>query len=169
MYKRHVTGLLSIAYQKTGDKETAEELTQEAFIKLYQHKAHISAETSVKAYLYVTLKNSIINKYRQQMQQQRFQEYTIARQLAQEPSPLAYVETRELEQQLKKAIESLPPQCKMVLKLSREQYLSDKEIAATMEISINTVEQHKRKALRLLRGALGNLFEAGILLYLINR
>lgn len=168
MYKRYAVQLLAIALNKTGDKETAQELVQESFINLYQHKTSLVESTSVKAYLYVILKNKIINQYRQDLLKQRYSDYITHHVPSNELSPLVYVETRELELQLRQAIEQLPPQCRMVFKLSREQYLSDKEIAAAMDISVNTVEQHKRKALRLLRGSLGDALGVAAIIYFIG-
>jgi RNA polymerase sigma-70 factor (family 1) len=161
--------LTGIAYNKTGDREVAEELVQDTFINLYQHKMSLDANTSIKAYLYVILKNKIIDFYRQEVIHQRYTDYIINHTSSETFSPLAYVETRELEKILKDAINNLPPQCQKVFKLSREQYLSDKEIAAEMGISVKTVEQHKGKALRLLKGSLSGLFELAVLTYLFGK
>lgn len=168
MYKRYAVQFLAIAINKTGDRETAQELVQESFINLYEHRASLMESTSVKAYLYVILKNKIINQYRQELLKQRYSDYIIHHTPSDDLSPLVYVETRELELQLRQAIEQLPPQCRMVFKLSREQYLSDKEIASAMDISINTVEQHKRKALRLLRGSLKYVLGFAVITYFVG-
>ena len=161
--------LTGIAYNKTGDRKIAEELVQDTFINLYQHKMSLDCNTSIKAYLYVILKNKITDFYRQEVVHQRYADYIVNHTSSETISPLAYVETRELEKILKDAINNLPPQCQKVFKLSREQYLSDKEIAAEMGISVKTVEQHKGKALRLLRGALGGMFELTVLTYLLGK
>jgi len=161
--------LTAIAYNKTGDREVAEELVQESFINLYKHKDALAANTSVKAYLYIILKNKITDYYRLEVMHQRYADYIVKHTSASPMSPLVYVETRELEQLLKDAIADLPPKCQEVFRLSREEYLSDKEIAAQMGISVKTVEQHKGKALRLLRGALGGLFEVAVITYFFGK
>lgn len=161
--------LTAIAYNKTGDREVAEELVQEAFINLYKHKNSIEVNTSVKAYLYIILKNKITDYYRREVMHQRYAEYIVNHTSAEPLSPLVYVETRELEKILKDAIAALPPKCQEVFRLSRESYLSDKEIAEQMDISLKTVEQHKSKALRILRGALGALFEVAVITYFWGR
>lgn len=161
--------LTNIAYNKTGDRELAEELVQDSFINLYQHKASITPNTSIKAYLYVILKNKITDFYRQEVVHQRYADYIASRTSEQTESPLAWVETRELENILKEAINNLPPQCQRVFRLSREEYLTDKEIAEEMGISVKTVEQHKGKALRLLRGALGGMFELAVVTWLLGK
>lgn len=63
---------------------------------------------------------------------------------------------KELQTYLKARIAELPPQCRTVFLLSREAQLSNKEVAEKLNISVNTVEQHMRKALRILRASLGN-------------
>ena len=169
MYRSHLIPLTAIAYNKTGDREVAEELVQEAFINLYRHKLSLEENTSIKAYLYVILKNKITDYYRLEVMHQRYADYIVNHTSAESMSPLVYVETRELEQILRDAIANLPPKCREVFRLSREQYLSDKEIAAEMGISVKTVEQHKGKALRLLRGALGGLFEFAVLAFILGK
>jgi RNA polymerase sigma-70 factor (ECF subfamily) len=57
----------------------------------------------------------------------------------------------ELQQMAQKAIEQLPPQCKMVFTLSRVEQLTYAEIAEQMNISAKTVENHMVRALRFLR------------------
>jgi len=169
LYKKHAVALLAIAYNKTGNRADAEELVQECFINLYNHKNAIEENTSIRAYLYVILKNRIINLYRQAELHQKYTVYINQQQPSLSVSPLAYVETRELERLLKAEIEKLPPQCQMVFKLSREQHLTDKEIADELDISVNTVEQHKRKALRILRASLGGFLELSAIVYLLGK
>jgi RNA polymerase sigma-70 factor (ECF subfamily) len=57
----------------------------------------------------------------------------------------------EVLQQIYEAIEALPSQCKKVFKLCYVEGLSNSEVAAQFSISINTVKNHKVKALGLLR------------------
>jgi RNA polymerase sigma-70 factor (ECF subfamily) len=66
----------------------------------------------------------------------------------------SYIDTKELELLLQQEIQKLPPQCQHVFRLRREDELSNKEIALELNISENTVEQHMRKAMRLLKNAL---------------
>src|SRR5690606_5500718 len=55
-------------------------------------------------------------------------------------------------------VENLPQKCREVFKLSREYYMSNKEIAIKLEISESTVEKHINKAIRHLRTATSHLF-----------
>ena len=60
----------------------------------------------------------------------------------------------EMERILQQAIESLPERCREIFKLSRMEGLQNKEIAARLGISVNTVEGQMSIALRKLRVAL---------------
>jgi RNA polymerase sigma factor (sigma-70 family) len=115
--------LTAIAFNKTGDREIAEELVQDTFINLYHSKSLLKTDTSIKAYLYVILKNKIIDYFRRVAVHQRYADYIVQHTPLENSTPLAYVETRELERILKDAIDRLPPQCQMVFKLSREEQL----------------------------------------------
>jgi RNA polymerase sigma-70 factor (family 1) len=160
--------LLGIALSKTGNREDAQEIVQEAFVSLYRQKATVAENTSIPAYLYVVLKHKLINFYKKEIVRQKYVDYVKVQNPLSSLAPDVYLETKELEQRLTKEIEKLPPQCKMVYLLSRETGLSDKQIASEMNISVNTVEQHKRKALRVLRTSLSQYFELAVIVYLLK-
>ncbi|WP_262485818.1 RNA polymerase sigma-70 factor [Daejeonella lutea] len=168
LYKRHLSLLLSLAVQKTGDRETAKELVQDTFVNLYSQKASMLEIRSVRAYLYVILKNKVLNYYRKESARRRYQEYLASTFGEQDNSTELGIQSREIERQLDHEIENLPPKCRAVFKLSRKEHLSNKDIASRLGISENTVEQHMRKALRDLRSSMG---AAGLaaLLYLLER
>jgi RNA polymerase sigma-70 factor (ECF subfamily) len=58
---------------------------------------------------------------------------------------------RELEEQIKNAIENLPQQCRLIFTLSRQSGFKYAEIAEQLEISVKTVENQMGKALKVLR------------------
>lgn len=155
IYKRYAVQLLSIAYQKVGERDIAEDIVQEVFITLFRNKEAADSISSLFAYLYVTLKNKILDAYRRDVLQRKYVHHMNTSFVDErDNSPYFQIETRDLEKKLESEIERLPPQCGKVFKLSRQKHLSNKEIALQLGISENTVEQHMRKALRILRGNL---------------
>jgi RNA polymerase sigma-70 factor (family 1) len=164
VYKRYSMQLLGIAMQKTGDRETARELVQETFLVLVNNKSASHQLTSLIAYLYTILKNKILDAYKHNLVHQKFEDHHAYRFNEADNSTTAWIESRELEKRLNEEIEKLPPQCGRVFILSRKNYLSNKEIASFLQISENTVEQHMRKALRILRGSLSH-FEKVIIIF----
>lgn len=163
MYQRHFIRLLNIAHKKTGQLEAAQELVQDVFMGLYQQLPHLDVHTKLENYLFIALRNRIFNYHRQLLSQLRKEQAFIQDQpyITQENNTL--LELKELEARMQAGIRELPPQCRTVFLLSREDHCSNKEVAARLNISVNTVEQHMRKALRILRASLGS--EMMVVLY----
>jgi RNA polymerase sigma-70 factor (family 1) len=151
LYKRHVIKLVSIAVQKTGDRSLSEELVQDTFMAYYKLQDQKKEHVSVFAFLYVILKNKIMDKFKHDLVRRKFELHLEQTFDEADDSTTSLIETRELERLIDNEIEKLPPQCQTVFTLSRKIMLSNKEIANTLMISENTVEQHMRKALRILR------------------
>ncbi|WP_183874550.1 RNA polymerase sigma factor [Pedobacter sp. AK017] len=165
LYKMYVMPLMRLAVSKTNSREIAEELVQNSFVKLYEHKRSIETNTSVQAYLFVILKNQILNHYRSQLVRNKYELHIAKHANAEDHSLIEQIESRELAALINMEIEKLPPKCREVFILSRKGFLSNKEIAAKLDISENTVEQHIRKAISKLRMSLGQLIELGVVIY----
>lgn len=164
----NVMPLMRLAISKTNDRVIAEELVQNSFVKLYEHKLSLQTNTSIRAYLYVILKNQILNHYRSQLVRNKYETFISKQPQMADSSIIDQMESRELEEHINKEIDKLPLKCREVFILSRKEFLSNKEIAARLNISENTVEQHMRKALGRLRSSLGQLVEIGVIIYFIR-
>lgn len=154
IHRKYSVKLLGIAMQKTGDEDAAKEIVQDVFITLFKNKASCDKITSLFAYLYVILKNRVLDWHRHNLVHNKYVAYATHATVEADFSTQNWIETRDLEQQLNAEIDKLPPQCRTVFKLSRQEHCSNKEIALQLSISENTVEQHMRKALRILRTSL---------------
>ncbi|RFM29029.1 RNA polymerase sigma factor [Deminuibacter soli] len=170
LYQTHAIELLTIAVQKTNDREIAKELVQNVFVTLHNNKQAAHEIHSLRAWLYTILKYRILDHFRKELVQRKVYEYSPQTYTAAANDVETYIQTRELELLLSEEIKKLPSQCQTVFRLRREHELSNKEIARHLNISENTVEQHMRRALRILRVA----FNIGrkamlLLLYLLHR
>jgi len=167
IHRRYSVKLLGIAMQKTGDEDAAKEIVQDVFVTLFKNKASCDKISSLFAYLYVILKNRVLDWHRHNLVHNKYVAYATSTAIEADFSTQHWIETRELEQQLNAEIEKLPPQCRTVFKLSRQEHFTNREIAAHLEISENTVEQHMRKALRILRTSLIH-YRKMIILFILN-
>lgn len=156
LYKKYLVRLLNTAFQKTNSRELAQELVQETFMELYLHRHRLEIHTSVQGYLFTILKNKIFNYYRHELVQKKYRQFVESRGEQHTLDSGKALESKELHDRIAALILQLPTQCRTVFLLSREGLLSNKEIADQLNISVNTVEQHIRKARHLLRKALGN-------------
>jgi RNA polymerase sigma-70 factor (ECF subfamily) len=69
-----------------------------------------------------------------------------------------WLDYAQLREQLEKAVRLLPEQGQLIFRLSREQGLSDKEIAARLGIALSTVRTQMYRSLRKLKIALDHFF-----------
>ncbi|RYY37257.1 MAG: RNA polymerase sigma-70 factor [Sphingobacteriaceae bacterium] len=153
LYLKYSVQLLAIAVQKTNDREFSKELVQTIFISLYNNKETAHQIRSLMAYLYTGLKNRILDHHKHNLIHKKFQSYSAQYypDIANNTDALSYIETKELEQRLADEINKLPAQCGNVFRLRRQKDMSNREIAAELNISVKTVEQHMTRALRLLK------------------
>lgn len=153
LYKRYVVQLLALALNKTSSREIAEEVIQDAFLSLFLKKQSADGINNLSAFLYTTVKHKIIDHYRREKSLMQFREHHEYVFTDTDNSTLQTIELRELEAHLAVQVDGLPKKCRNVFVLSRNHHMTNKQIAMQLEISENTVEQHMRKAIRLLRAS----------------
>jgi len=169
LYKKYVLDLLGMTAKKIGSVEIAREIVQEVFLAICLQKKELQNIDDLRAYLYTIAKNKIYNYYRHQLVKRNYERIKILEEntllLPKEESKL---ETQELQRLINAKLELLPLRCREVFKLSRLEKLSYKSIAIQMNISENTVDQHIRKALKILRHSLRHYYIPLLYYSLIN-
>jgi len=126
----------------TRSPETAEEIVEDVFVKLWSNRHKIDEIRNLTVYLYVAVKNRSLNAVSQQasaLLHAPFDDLLIETgPLA--PDPYSLLVTAEMMQKMHAAVEALPPRCKMIFKLVREDGLRHKEVAEILNIAVNTVD-----------------------------
>lgn len=152
LYDRYWNKLLIRAQSKLKNEQESEDLVQEVFIILWRKRKSINLNFSFHSYIAAMLKHAIIRRLSRKNILQRLNgtEYTNA--IDYSISNEAYQEF--LEEEIRKNVQSLPEKCRLVFRLSREEGLTQKQIAATLKINQKTVEAHIHKALKTLRSSL---------------
>lgn len=154
LFQKHYPEVCRAIYRFVSDKDQAQDLAQEVFIRLWKKRAQLEINTSFGAYLH----KMAINEALSFLRKNKRQEDKIS-QLNTNPIPSAYSATdgeallieKELKDQVTAAIDALPPRCRAIFQLSRYEELSYREISEKLEISIKTVEHQMGKALKILR------------------
>jgi RNA polymerase sigma-70 factor (family 1) len=154
IYRRYWEKLLAIGYHYTQNKEFAEEVVHDVFLRLWMQRAEVEI-LSLPAYMGTAVKFSVFKamlkeKRRSQIRARLPQAEIISRDNEK-------IEARFLRDYLQGIVETLPEKCRLVFQYSREESLSLAEIAARMNISQKTVESHMTKALKTLRHGLHKL------------
>ena len=164
IFERYWQLLVDFAFRRLQLQQDAEEIVQDVFIKLHERRHELDIHTSLNAYLHTAVRYRVYNKYRDWLKQRK--SFLIPN-LDDVDYSLPAVDTaayKDMETSIRKAVLKLPEKCREVFLLSREQQLSNKEVAEKMGISVNTVEKHIGKALRILRIELDKYNQIAILL-----
>lgn len=153
LFDRHYLPLCRFAEYWLHDAPAAEEIVLDLFTHLWQHTDQIHITASLRAYLFRAVRNRALNRLRDN----RFS-YIPFEELK---TLLFCPESRQLEfdeimQLTVEAIDQLPDRCREVFLKSRNEELSNLEIADRMNISVKTVEAQITKALKHLRKTLSD-------------
>ncbi|MEX1124694.1 MAG: SigE family RNA polymerase sigma factor [Acidimicrobiia bacterium] len=153
LYKQEATSLVRLARLFTDDRTAAEDLVQEAFIRLF-HSAHrIDDPGRAAAYLRSIVLNLARDHNRRGLLSLRHQESVTDRVLPVEPDE--EVVRNEGEAEVLDALRSLSPRQRDCLVLRFFLDLSEKEIASTLQISPNSVKTHTQRGMSALALILG--------------
>jgi RNA polymerase sigma-70 factor (family 1) len=151
LFRAHYGVLCGFARKFVADKDTAEELVQELFMQMWDRRATLNPETSLKAYLFTAIRNSCLNHLKHLAVKSRHQEHARSMEAAHAADPSEALQSAELEARIHLEIDALPDRCSEIFKLSRFQGLKYDEIAKELGISPRTVEVQIGKALKILR------------------
>lgn len=134
--------LILFAVSLVRSREIAEELIEDVFVKLWANRHRIADIDNLTVYLYVAVKNKALNALSQKAKELVTAPFdyldTRIDEFATDPYDLMI--TSEMLNRMQQAIEILPPRCKMIFKLIREDGLKYKEVAEILNISANTID-----------------------------
>ena len=143
--------LCATSFRIIQDKDIAEDIVQDVFFKLWEKREVLTINTSLKAYLFQSTINQSLNyirKYKNALKRESAYGEDIA-------SHSNFVEMamaqKDAGSKIDGAVNALPEASRTVFVLNRYEQLSYKQIAAKLDISVKTVENHMVKSLKHLR------------------
>lgn len=142
------TSICNLFYYKCGNLQQAEDLTQEAFLRLWKSCAKV-VPAKAKGFLFRVANNLLLDQIKHQkvviaFQQQKQKAETLE-------SPEFLYEKEEFQQRLEKAIADLPEKNRVVFLMNRIDKLTYQEIGDRLGITKKAVEKRMSKALIELR------------------
>ena len=154
LFNTHSKTLYNFVYYKCGDRQQAEDIVQDAFIKLWNNCSKVVFEKA-KSYLYTVARNLFLNEVAHQ--KIVLQHRSIPKKESTNENPEFLLEEQEFMEKLKVAIASLPEKQREVFLLSRIDKKKYSEISEIVGISVKAVEKRMSLALMALRKKIGNI------------
>ncbi|MFQ5845705.1 MAG: RNA polymerase sigma factor [Planctomycetota bacterium] len=161
LLQRHRDAVVSLTYRYLGNREDAEDLAQEIFLKIYRARSRYRPEAKFTTWLYRISVNACLNEVRNRRNRPTFRAASLhpsddgdaapALEDARSESPAAAVERTELRRQVRGAVDSLPERQRLALLLNKFHGLSYEELAQALDLSLQAVKSLLTRARQNLR------------------
>jgi RNA polymerase sigma-70 factor, ECF subfamily len=164
LYDRHGRAAYSLAYRMMGEKQAAEDLVQEAVLKVWRSSGSYRAQRgSVRTWILSIVRNRGIDHLRSRASRRRTQEKVETQAPTSQPSE-AFSETWRNSQgeQVRAAMSALPPEQLKILELAYFSGYTHVEIATLLDVPLGTVKGRMRLGLNKIRNFFDSRAEAGL-------
>ena len=160
LFRTHYSKLCGFAADYVNSVDRARDIVQDVFLDIWDRRENLTVRTSMKSYLYKSVKNRALNEIRKRESRQNMKDdlnYSNTASSDQRTAADAF-HMNELSEKVEQAISDLPDRRRRAFLLHRRHGFTYKEIAEIMEIAPKTVENHIGRALRFLRNQLAGQF-----------
>lgn len=165
LYLTYKEKLLYFCVSLLKSREQSDDIVQEVFLQLWECRSFLNPELSFSSFIFTIAKNRCLNKLKSTAVEQKAQE------LLKGQEELFLLEdelaTKEYETIFQTIISELPTRRQEIFRLSREKYLTHKEIAEITGISVNTVQDHISKAIEFIKSELTSKYKLPLHLFLV--
>ncbi len=150
IFKRYGDRLFGFALKYLKSKEEAEGLVQDVFLKIWENRASLKKESSLKSFLFTIAYHNICGLFRKRQIHDKYKNEMVltADKTVDFEEQLQYKSTLE---QVDRLIDKLPEKQRLIFIKSRMEGKSTKEIAEEMNLAAGTVDNHISAALKFLR------------------
>ena len=161
LIEKHLKSVYRFVYWYVGNAQDAQDITQDAFVKAWRNLKKFDRQKSFTTWLFAIAKNTAIDflKKRKAVPFSEFENIEgknilVESMIDPAPLPQELFEKGAIAQMLTLAINRLSPRYRTVVFLRHTEELAFREIAESLQESINTVKSRYRRALILLRQSL---------------
>lgn len=149
LFRRHFSRLCEFAFRLSASHAAAEEIVSDLFYKLHADGPTLGVPENVAAYLFAATRRRVLNHRRDSGRRARAENLAgAADEAASATDGLRLILFREMETEIDRLLQQLPPRRQMIFRLHRIEGLSYAEIADVLEISPHTVKAQMMEALR---------------------
>ena len=155
LYDHLFAKLFYFSYSIVHTKEVSEEIIEDVFMQVWKQRERIMEIENLTHYMYVAVKNTAYSYLRKNNKENSFtlDEVSLPY-LKIDLNPELIMISNETIQRINLAINNLPPKCRHIFKLVKEDGLKYKEVAELLDISIKTVENQLGIALKKIQSSI---------------
>jgi RNA polymerase sigma-70 factor (family 1) len=141
LFELYFPSLKRFAFSLVKSNEIAEEIASDAMINIWRNRNRLQEIGNLKLYLFVSARNLSLNYLKRSLHKKTVSLESIDTNVSfgMAVTEESYI-TSEMKRKLEMAVHTLPPRCKMVFKLIKEEGLSYREVAELLDISTKTVD-----------------------------
>lgn len=155
LFKQLYKPLCYFAFKIVLNFDIAEDIVQDNLLKLWQRHQDFESTEKIKSFLYVSVRNSCYDELKHQKVMNKHQDHLGHS----EPTDQSILDTMmhaEVVHKVFLAVDTLPEQCRKIIKMTFEDGKSPKEIAEQLGITTSTVSNQKMRGLILLKKRLSD-------------
>jgi RNA polymerase sigma-70 factor (ECF subfamily) len=154
IYDRYAANLAGFAGSKLYNLDDAKDILHDLFVKLWENRGQIHINSNLQSYLFAMVRHRIVDKIRKNITREEYAFMLQSLTTANQYNIDKQVEAKELRQTIENSMLQLPARVKEIFKLSREEGLSNREIAEKLNLSEQTIKNQISAALKHLRKSL---------------
>jgi RNA polymerase sigma-70 factor (family 1) len=141
--------LVSFAASIIRSKEVSEEIVSDVFLKIWEKRQKLDKVENLSFYLFTAVKNRCLNQLQDQKNRASLEiSDAVIEFKSLYHDPEQRLISAETIKEIQKAVQDLPPRCRMIFKLVKEEGFRYKEVAELMQLSVKTVENQMSLAFK---------------------
>jgi RNA polymerase sigma-70 factor (family 1) len=141
LYRIYFTPLHHFACTIVNSRQIAEEIISDVFLQIWQNRQKLDTINNLTVYLYTCTRNQALNvSAKEKRQSTAALEESCLYIASSSPDPEEVAMNAELVAEIKKSIDQLPPRCRAIFKMVKEDGMKYREVAEILSISVKTVE-----------------------------
>ena len=148
LFRSSYVSLVKYAKTLIKDHDTAEEIVQDLFVRLWQEKEKFKIESSLNGYLFRAVHNKCLHHIEHRKVVERHAEEFSSGQSDAIEDPSELLHYKDLQARIARILERLPERCGKIFCMSRFEGLKYSEIAEKLSVSVKTVEASMGRALK---------------------
>lgn len=148
IFNEYSTKLYFFALSYLHIEEEAEEIVQNVFVSLWEHRSFLDELRSLKSYLYKATVNCVYNYFKHEAIRRKHLAYVLRQDAAEDDSSEKNMDLDDLTKNLESLVARLPQMQQKIFKMSRWDGLSHGEIAQQLGLSVRSVENHIYRSLK---------------------